>query len=64
MPMLYIQSWHEEKVYHTQGNQVITHEDRARTQHLLYEALTEITLVQPIISSSLCTLVHTEDMRY
>jgi len=44
MPMLYIQSNNEKIVHHTQGNQVTKHEDRARTQHLLHEALTEITL--------------------
>jgi len=62
--MLYIQGWHKEKVHHTQDNQVIRHEDRVRTQYLLYEALTEITLVQPIILSSPCTLVYAEYMRY
>ena len=55
--MLYIQSNNEEKVYHIQGNHIIKHKDRVRIQHLLYEALTEITLVQPIISSSPCTII-------
>ena len=47
--MLYIQSNNEEKVYHTQGNQVIKHEDRVRKQHLLHEVLTKITSAQLII---------------
>jgi len=37
---------------------------RVRKQYLLYEVLTETTLVQPIISSSLFTLVYAEYMRY
>ena len=57
MSMLYIQSNNEEKVYHIQGNHIIKHKDRVRIQHLLYEALTEITLVQPIISSSPYTII-------
>jgi len=62
--MLYIYSNNKEKVHYTQGNQVIKHEDRARTQYLLHEVLTEITLVQLIILSLSCTLVHVEYMRY
>ena len=62
--MLYIQSNHKEKVHYTQGNWVIKHKDRTRTQYLLHEALTEITSAQPIILSSSCTLVHAECMRY
>jgi len=43
--MLYIQSNNKEKIYCIQGNQVIKHKNRARIQHLLYKALTKITLV-------------------
>jgi len=64
MPTLYIQSNNEEKVHCIQGNQVIKHEDRARTQHLLHEVLTEITSAQPIILSLPCTLVYAECMRH
>jgi len=64
MPILYIQSNNEEKVHCTQDNRVIKYEDKAKTQHLLHEVLTEITLVQLIISSLLYTLVHAECMRY
>jgi len=62
--MLYIQSNNEEKIHYTQDNCIIKHKDRVRTQHLLHKALTEITLVQPIISSLSCTLVHTECIRH
>jgi len=62
--MLYIRKYNEEMVHNTQGNQDIEHERRARIQHLLYEVLTETTLVQLIMLLLLYILVYTKDMRY
>ena len=45
-------------------NELSYNKERVRKQCLLYEVLTETTLVQPIISSSLFTLVYAEYMRY
>ena len=45
-------------------NELSYNKERVRKQCLLYEVLTETTLVQPIISSLLFTLVYAEYMRY
>jgi len=45
-------------------NKLYEHEDKTRIWHLLHEALTETTLVQPIVSSLPSTLVHAAFMRY
>ena len=44
-------------------NKSYEHEDEARMWHLLYEVLTETTLVQPIMSSLPSTLVHAASMK-
>ena len=40
------------------------HEEKVRLEHLLYEMLTETTMVQPIVSSSPSTLLHVTFLRY
>ena len=56
--MLYIQLVYEASVWSTQGEQVIEHEDEARTVYLLHEVLTEPHVVQPIMSSLPFAHIH------
>ena len=62
--MLYIRISHEESIHSTRGNRVIVHEAKARMLHLLHEALTEILVVQLIISLLPFAQVHAASRRY
>ena len=61
---LYIRISYEKSIHSTQGNQVIVHEAKARMLHLLHEALTEILVVQPIMSLLPFAQVHVAFRRY
>ena len=49
--LLYIPIDNKDNTWQIYAKQVIKHEEKERKQHLLYEALTETTMVQLIIAS-------------
>jgi len=54
---IYVTNMRESFIIH-ELNESWNNEDQAKIEYLLHEMLTEITLVQLIISSLLFTLVH------
>jgi len=62
--MLYICKVYKKTVYSLWGRQVIVHEEKARLRCLPYEALTETTMVKPIVTLLPFALVHVAFLRY